>query len=56
MKHWTEYDPDTGIRTNVTFGANPKLWHWIEQTRGDKPRSQFIRDILIKTMENEGKK
>ncbi len=52
MKHWAEYDPNASISTNVTFGVNPKLWHYIEQTRGDKPRAQYIREILIKIMKN----
>lgn len=50
MKHWTEYDSDGPVRTSLTVGVNPKLWHYIEQTRGKKSRAQFVRDILTKVM------
>lgn len=50
MKHWTEYDPKQKIRTTECFGCNYRLWNWIDQTRGDKSRSQYIRDILTKVM------
>lgn len=52
MPHWKEIGPDAGptVRTDITFKL--RLWLWIEQTRGEKSRSQYIRDILTKVMEN----
>ena len=52
MTHWTDYPPDQGICTNVAVGVNYRLFLWIEQTRGKKSRSQFIRDILTEVMED----
>lgn len=52
MKHWTEYNPDGPIKITCAFGANYRLWCWLQQTRSDKSLSQHIRDILTKGYEH----
>lgn len=49
--HWTSYDSEGPFAHPITFNINAKMFHWMEQNRGDKARSKFVRDILIKIME-----
>ena len=52
MPHWKEYDSDGKGKTCISVLVNYRLWNWIEQTRGKKSRSRYIRNILTEAMEN----
>jgi len=53
MPHWKEFDPNEGSYTNLCTQVKSRLWYWIEQTRGEKTKAQFIREILTEVMEND---